>query len=307
MKTNETSFISIALVVTVIAFLLFTECKAQAQRMPLPQMWISKQISEHKIKNFTQKKLIPLANYTGIGQPDQFYLGNFLGMIRYFEDKYDNRFTCLHVYIGAYFSDNTYHMMLIFAPADLSTDVGTYYQIPEGTAFPNLGKDQVLDENFIVNVKDTETLFRNYINFVMPGMFKTIDNSNGDNYLGNNLYDTKCISYCALWLKQLITEISYQHTLNSKTVKLDSDMIVRFAAFDQHETNPKIQIPERLFLGFDFTDASGNIVYLDDFDEFESRKPKSTTNIPPIYCDQCGPKLLDNGTLCPPASNCPNP
>lgn len=299
-----------------LAYGSIAQCKPEEypEKCQLPFMWSKN--DPQLIKRFVSKKLPLINNHTGVLQPSSFTLRNFLGMIKYFKETYGADFQCLHVYIVAYSNEGSPYvpedcgnlLTLLFAPAKAYVNPTTktdlaYFNIPPETLF-----DPTQIAKFIIKNPDLPTEWRrNYINKIMPAMYKTIDDTEPDNYDHDNLADTKCITYCAVDLLQLLYEKEYTHTdkKTNKEIKYSPDMQVSFAAFGSKGNPRRSDIAKkRLFLQFDFLDEEGTVRYLEDTKEYDKRPKAINEN-----CKNCVPitiKELNNGQLCPPSTNCPN-
>jgi len=289
------------------------QCKPEEypEKCQMPFMWSKN--DPQLIKRFS-KKLTLINTHTGGSHPSSFTLRNFLGMIKYFKDTYGGDFKCLHVYIVAYSNEDSPSvpedcgnlLTLLFAPAKAYVNPTTKTDLAYFTIPPNTPFDPTQIANFKISGNLPTEWRRNYINKIMPAILKTINDTDQDNYDDDNLADTKCITYCAADLLQLVYEREYTHT-DKKTnteIKYSPDMQVSFAAFGS-KGNPRRSgiAKKRLFLQFDFLDDSGTVRYLEDTKEYDKR-PKATNQ----NCANCVPitlKELNNGQLCPPSTNCP--
>jgi len=299
------------------AFILIffvNDINAQDNAAPPRKPYMFSYKNPQYLKNFNNIKLPLLDDHTNTMQPRSFRLGNFLGMIEYFNDEYGEDFECLHVYIAAYSDEYSAHvpkncgtlLTLIFAPAtkNSKTDLG-YFTIP-----PNESFDENYIEAFTIEQKIYKEWTDNYITKVMPAITGTVDDIPA-NQINGDRSDTRCITYCKEDLLELVNEPTFPHfDAHSNKITIKTDMMASFAAFDEHgNPNNHDQGAKRLFIQFDFLDAKGKIVHLEHTRGFEDRPAAKTTT-----CPDCHPadkkvndfRSLDNGQLCPPCDNCPS-
>jgi hypothetical protein len=275
-----------------------------ANKYPKPFMWSEN--DSKLIERFNKKKLRLINDYTGLSQPSSFILGNFLGMIEYFNTTYKNDFEYLNIYIVAYSSggdlvpeDYENLLTLLFAPAKGKTDLD-YFTIPPETPFDESKIDQ-----FKIDLGKYPDLpkewRRNFVNKIIPALYKTIDDKEPGNYHHDNLADSKRITYCAKDIFELACEQKYKHTDNSNNeIKFSTDMLASFAAFGNNG-NPRavnFKAKRRLFIQFDFLTLDKKPFYLENTKGFKGRTPPATTCL--------SDKELNNGQLCPPSTNCPD-
>jgi hypothetical protein len=276
-------------------------CQDSAHKFKLPYMW-----TEHGnfyVGNFLSDKLFRMQE-TGIEHPSSLYLGNFLGMIEYFESKYAADFEFLHVYIATFGEEGSpmvpirqgNKLTLIFAPASSKGDLGDFFNIPPTESF---AEDQL--DKFIVNSYQGEWRDK-FVNDVMPHLVLTIDGTKDSNQIAHTPSDTRCITYCRASLDQLIAEKKRIHTdgTNSREFKFSTDMVARFSSFGKHGDPLYHKYARRLFVQFEFVDDSGRVITLEKTYKYSTRGQLKNP-CPGPY----GAKGNDNGTLCPPCTNCP--
>ena len=305
------------LILMLFSYRSIAQCKPTEypEKCPLPFMWSKN--DPQLIKRFS-KKLSLIDKFTGDSHPSSFKLGNFLGMIKYFKDTYGADFQCLHIYIVAYsIEDSPYVpedcgnlLTLLFAPAKAYVNPTTktdlaYFTIPPETPFDatDIAKFKI---DLTKNPELPKEWRRNYINKIMPAIYKTIDDTDPDNYENDNLADTKCITYCAADLLQLVNEIGYIHTdkKTDKEIKYSPNMQASFAAFGSNGNPRRSGVSKkRLFVQFDFLDESDTITYLEDMKEYVKRPKPPKENC--LSCVKITMKEINNGQLCPPSTNCP--
>jgi hypothetical protein len=270
----------------------------------LPYMWNKK--GAGYVGNFLSNKLMQLEN-TGVVHPTGFYLGNLVGMFEYFKKTYTN-FECLHVYIAAYSEEDSdmvpleqgNKLTLIFAPASEGKDLD-YFNLRPGEPFTEANVD-----TFKVN-SHQEKWRENYVHEEMPYLLRTIDQHGSDNQIGDTSSDTRCITYCRENFDTFLHETQLIHTdkKNVKEIKFSKDIVAEFSAFGT-TGNPreKNKYPRRLFVQFQYVDEHRRIVDLKKTYGYSGRK-----QLPDNPCKgKCRTEKGgggDNGTLCPPCTNCP--
>lgn len=289
-----------------------------------PYMWSKNE--PRMIRHFINRKLPLINKKTGISQPDNFTLGNFLGMIKYFKDHYydplhqsPDTFAYLHVYIAAYSNDGTSiyvpaglgnHLTLLFAPASEKDDLD-YFNIPPGISFNEKDIDKFkIDKT--QHSKLSQEWMDNYIDNAMQAILKTIDTNLKDNRIkrGSEASDTRCITYCKNDILELVDEQTFAHTKHSNTIDFSTSMRASFAAFgSKGNTRHQKKGKKRLFVQFDFLDKdnTNKIIYLEQTDGFGGRKPSigGSCRYSQIVDDKNAILSTDNGQLCPPCTNCP--
>jgi hypothetical protein len=281
------------------------QCDAAANH-PRPYMWAPK--DDALLQNFKQRKKQVLDDAFHIPQTDSFYLGNFLGMMAYFESRYGADYTCLHIYICAYGNRGRRHipkgarnkLTLVFAPAKMegdsnnwqATDLG-YFTFRPGEPF-NAAKPK----SFKLRTGPLKNWHRNFSRNMLGKLWQTVNDSTDDNHEDDRFTDTRAITYCREDLHELIQEQCYAHTIGQKPVALSKDFTARFAAYSDTAGKPR----KRLFVWFDFTDSLGHIIKLEDTDGFNDRHRARAK------CTACqrDKRIVDNGQLCPPSTNCPS-
>jgi hypothetical protein len=277
------------------------QCDAAANH-PKPYMWAPK--DDALLQNFKQRKKQVLDDAFHIPQTDSFYLGNFLGMMAYFESRYGADYTCLHIYVCVYGPRGRRHapngarnkLTLVFAPAKAARgrlkDLG-YFTFQTGIPFnPGNPKPFKLRKGVFKN------WHRNFSRNMLGKLWRTVRDSTDENREDNRYTDTRAITYCREDLHELIQEQCYTHTIAQQPVSISKDFIARFAAYG--DTAGKLR--KRLFVWFDFTDNQGHILPLENTDGFSNREHARG------QCTSCQreQQIVDNGQLCPPSTNCPN-
>src|SRR5262249_54428275 len=200
---------------------------------------------------------------TGIQHPASFYLGNFVGMIEYFETHYPD-YKCLRIYVAAY-SDEGSKMVpihegnkltLIFAPADEKVDLD-YFNISPVESFTeaNIGK-------FKVNAYQDQWR-KDYVNDVMPYLLRTIDQDDPQNQIDGEPSDTRCITYCRENLDTFLHEsqLIQADENNLKAIKFSKDVVAEFSAFGA-SGNPRDhnKYAKRLFVQLQLVNDHGRVV-----------------------------------------------
>ncbi len=323
MNSGYLNFAKLLAAIVVSTFLsIQSNAQIESHTQSLPFMWSPD--SPAHITNFIRNKKIYFDSVSHINQPDSFYLGNFFGMIRYFEDRYKDTFQCLHVYIAAYSTvkpekvppGHAGMLTLIFAPAtgyldrDTNRDLN-YYSIPPGKSF-----DGSHPKRFVIRRKIAQDWQENYINNLMPSIWNTIDSSDPQNRVNGQLSDTRRIIYCRASLDSLIKELTFIHKRKNDStnrIVISKDLIARLAAYgedgreeeDETTKNKTVHINKRrIYIYWDFADIFHRKFLLEDALHFANRlKIRKQAS-----CDTCTPPefaKLNNGQLCPPSANCP--
>jgi len=288
------------------SFMLITARASPADsshKFPLPYMWSAKSIVETEHYKNDRKKIME-TEYAN--QPDGFLLKGWLNMIAYFKQQYPT-YNCLRTYICAYTSGTNVpqgqenKLVLVFVPAHVtgstSTELG-YYRFIGSDSFTSASANR-----FTVTQHDLQTWSSNYFDHFLKYLSDDIDQNNPWNRNKNDKYtDTWCLSYCSTVVEELLTEKGYIHVDNPGVngINISENMLFTFASHPDIYPGDGTKKAGRLFLVFDFTDYSNNAVFLDDMFKFRLRTLSNAS------CNSCGgPHVLNNGQLCPPASNCP--
>jgi hypothetical protein len=252
-------------------------------------MWYSKQDAKKYKKNFKIYKIPHLPSGATEKRFAKIKLGNFLGMLRYFDSM--PRYGKLKVYIGMYSDERTprvpancgKQLMVIFSPADddgKDLDPSIYYFIP-----PNM-KFDAKNSEFQIDKQTKETWTKNYY-LNMPN--NTIDTNNRINVCDtchdSKPTDTKMVVYSKSGLSELTKEQEYCHKnrLNIWKIGMSRDMLLFFTAQD---TIPIGRPNYRITLDLGFTKSSGKPFYLQHTHGFRHRKSSKLND-------------LDKGQLCP--------
>ncbi|HRI20949.1 MAG TPA: hypothetical protein PLA68_08335 [Panacibacter sp.] len=279
-----------------IVFFMWAEnLKAQTK----PYMWVDRQKSIERRNSYRLKHDL-MSQYSGVDQTDSIYYPDFFEMIKDFKSKLGARYQYLRVYIAVYPQGGPNvplgwerKLTLIFAPvdADCKDIPGYYYTIPPDRPFGEVVKlDDAMMKRWI-NL---------YITQLMGSITSTIDDI-PDNHIGSQISDTRSITYPASNITEIANEKDRDtHTRNGKPERI-TGIKVFFAAYtgkgNEAHSN---KYPKRLHLDFEFTNAAGEIIYLDDDSEDQfATIPHIGTLLP--FCG--GTKGINNGQLCP--ANCP--
>lgn len=261
----------------------------------LPKMWKSRYDGSDMVRDFMSKKLPDIERKSKVKQFARIELGNFIGMIEYFEKSFAN-YKTLRVYIGEYSSGVipnvptrfAKQLTLIFSPSDdkgKDLNSQTFFVIPPGSSFDDI--NNLSDFQIDKNTKDAWVS-----NYSSVMTLNGIDIANQTNICKTCTIttptDTWSVLYQRDFVQGLITELGYCHrdATNTRDVNLTRNFVASFAVQD-YFPKPPTQPNYRTIILFDFADANFNPIYLDDTFDFPRRLQCVTAS------------TLDNGQLCP--------
>jgi len=295
--TKHSIFLSLLICVSIFTFGQL--CTPVQDSNCLPKMWKSKYEGSDMVKDFISKKLPDIERRSTVKQFARIELGNFIGMIEYFEKSFPN-YKTLRVYIGEYSSGVipnvptrfAKQLTLIFSPSDANgRDLNSqiFFVIPPGSSFDDVNNLS----NFQIDKNTKDAWVSNYSSVMT---LNGIDLTNQMNICQNCTIktptDTWSVLYQGDFVHQLITELGYCHrdATNSRDISLTSNFVASFAVQD-YFPKPPSQPNYRTIILFDFADANFNPIFLDDMFDFPKRS----------QCQKVG--AIDNGQLCPTVCN----
>jgi len=276
-----------------------------AYKHPYPRMFAGE--SDTPMIRYKQaRKHIMETDYKD--QPDQFMIKGWMNMINYFKVAHP-LYTCLRVYICAYTEDNKAlarkknKLALVFVPCRLLStnsvkELG-YYCIPDNDSFNVLHVS-----HFKIDSQQVQNWHTHYQQHFLKHLSKDIDNTNTENQNRDGYYtDTWCLSYCRSAIQELVKERQYIHTTsdNKTRINISRNMLFSLATFSD-VTAHGVKKSGRLFLAIDFVDKNNKVV------AFKTMYNAGKRRYVKYECTECSADkkgFVDNGQLCPPASNCP--
>lgn len=277
---------------SVLALFLLANCMAQV----LPGMWVDKLTSVERKSSYNLKHYL-MSNYTSIEQTDSIFYPDFFNMITYFINTYRD-YQGVRVYIAQYPTRQLDRkvpigwenkLTLIFAPTKATgKDRGNYFVITPDKNF-DAAKNEITPDQ-------KKNWTRLYVKNILPSILETLDKTDEENYVNDNLSDTRSILFTKVNIDELMSELEAANQLHHR-IGLKQQNITGVKAYFASYTSNGDKYGEhqnRLHIQFEFTNDKGEIIYLDDDDT--SRTPKPIT-------PAGSSSGLDNGQLCP--ANCP--
>lgn len=257
-----------------------------------PFMWAPKNEGEEQKKHFNILKLKPMSIKAGQQNSllnSKVFLGNFWGMIKYFDLKYTTDFAFLHVYFGI---NHNKEIVFIFAPAkseERSSEILYHYLSqdfdPKNPKNSELSKDDML----LWTAK-----------FVKAMALDTIDITDPDNQFpdpndpNKEASDTRYAIYYADDIGELMAVkdyyVSQGHNINNSLNGYLGSYLQNGAPRGEFKGRYK----NRIVCQFELLDGNNNDFFLDSISEFMGIKTIGASNYR---------QVVDNGQLCP--TNCP--
>lgn len=287
----------------------------QSRTLPprkIPRMWMSMKVSQEREKNFSKKKMV-----LGTGHPSSYSFDttSFNELIEKLKGEFESRDeprNGINVYFAAPDADqnefspvgkvNRNQLVLIFAPAEENISGDHYYKDLAGCNYYALNVSNKLVYNITATTKDA--WIKNYVDNVIGdqshGLASTVVDSK-ENYVGNQLSDTRAISYAFKDFEDFITdERRYQNSLSTNKI---NGIDIYFAAYSDAGVGCN-------YNRYDYSWFKRRLLVL-----FEFTKKVHGLN-KPFYINISGRPHdgictdlqffgADNGSLCPPCTNCP--
>lgn len=258
-----------------------------------PFMWAPQIEGEQQKKHFNILKLKTMSQKAGLTTSllnSKVFLGNFWGMIKYFDLTYSTNFVYLHVYLGI---NPNKEIVFIFAPArsEAQSSEILYYYLSKDF-------DPKSPNNFELSKNDMKLWT---VNFVNAMALDTIDITHPDNQFPNandpnkEASDTRYAMYCADDIAELMAVKDYYV---SKGFNINNSLNGYLGSYLQNGAPRgefKGRYKDRIVLQFELLDGNNSDFFLDSIPEFMDIK-----NIAEM--SNCH-RLVDNGQLCP--TNCP--
>ncbi|HNP21777.1 MAG TPA: hypothetical protein PKM63_22315 [Panacibacter sp.] len=271
-----------------------------------PWMWVKREEGMKREAAF-DKKYDRIVNNAHITPEKMIWYPGFFDMLDFFEKSYNKNYAFLRVYIALYPKETDdanvpagwgKKLTLIFAPADINKrDLGVYFNMVPGEGFV-AGKNQI--------TKDQKKFWTTlYTQTVMPSLLSTIDQFDLDNYTQDGVFsDTRSLRFSRTNLKEIANERTrHVHRRNGNPDDI-SGVKAFFAAYTDEGNQERFgKYPNRLHIEFEFTNKTGDIIYLDD--DMKDQFPTGKHPFPDDDEDEKKARILsvNNGQLCP--ANCP--
>lgn len=288
--------------IILLLFLIMTFSISRSQPTEKPYMWLAKDVGSKQIHLFKKNKLQIINQKIGAPQTDSFFLGNFFGMIKYFEKTYDKSFNFLHVFIGVCYKTGRQpipdgydkKLIFIFCPTagNVVNNKSDFYILPASF-------DESKPTDAKITFDQQQEWTKNYIK-VMP--IKTIDPKDPDNQYENWLThkkypsDTRSVSYCRNDLDELIAVKSYYESAYNISDNA-AGYLASYSSTGMPKGKDKGRFKKRIICQFLFLDKDNHIFYLESIAGFLHLKDGvSKCN---YSNDKKKLKDVDNGQLCP--------